>query len=203
MVAKSMVPTVNHGGGGVGCFVCDTVGELFKTHPAWLPQHQHAIPSSLPWVRTTFAFQQDNDPKHLPPLFDHLRWLLTEAQEENPKGVQSIYWSKGRLFWRIYNYKTGFKLLNTFCRGEQKLKFLAKPKSQDIKRNYCAIQCFPQDWNPFVVVDCREEGGRSHLAQNVCLLVTLIAARVNMYADIVLPATLILSYINIEKDMTQ
>lgn len=48
MVATSTIPTVKHGGGGVGCFVCDTVGDLFKTHPAWLPQHQHAIPSSLP-----------------------------------------------------------------------------------------------------------------------------------------------------------
>lgn len=52
MVATSMVPTVKHGGGCVG----GTVGDLFQTHPAGLPQHQHAIPSS--WTYICFSTGQ-------------------------------------------------------------------------------------------------------------------------------------------------
>ena len=73
MVSTCMVPTWNHGGGGVmvwGCFAGDTVGDLFKIEGT-LNQHgyhsilqRHAIPSGLRLVGPSFIFQQDNDPKH-------------------------------------------------------------------------------------------------------------------------------------------
>ena len=71
MISACVVPTMKHGGGGVGCFPGDTVSDLF-TIQGTLNQHgyhsilqRYAIPSGLHLVGLSFAFQQDNDPTHL------------------------------------------------------------------------------------------------------------------------------------------
>ena len=73
MVSTCMIQTVKHGGGGVmvwGCFVGETVGDLFNNEGT-LNQHgyhsilqRHIIPPHLRLVAPSFIFQQENDPKH-------------------------------------------------------------------------------------------------------------------------------------------
>ena len=73
MISACVIPTVKHGGGGVmvwECFNGDTVCDLFRIQGT-LNQHgyhsilqRYAIPSGLHLIGLSFAFQQDNDPKH-------------------------------------------------------------------------------------------------------------------------------------------
>ena len=74
MTSACVFPTVKHGGGGVivwGCFVGDTVNDLFRIQGT-LNQHgyhsilqRYAIPSGLRLVGLSFVSQQDNDTTHL------------------------------------------------------------------------------------------------------------------------------------------
>ena len=74
MIFTRVFSTVKHGEGGVmvwGCFVGDTVGDLFRIqgtfnqhgHPSIL--QRYALPSGLCLVGLPFVFQQENDPTHL------------------------------------------------------------------------------------------------------------------------------------------
>ena len=95
MISACVVPSVNHGGGGVmvwGCFAGDTVCDLFRIE-CTLSQHgyhsilqQYAIPSDLRLVRLSFVFQQDNNPTHL--VWDE---LACRVKEKLPTSAQHMW----------------------------------------------------------------------------------------------------------------
>ena len=65
-----VVPTVNHGRGGVsvlGCFAGDTVCDLFRIQDALNQHGYHSILQQYAILSggQRFVFQQDNDPTHL------------------------------------------------------------------------------------------------------------------------------------------
>lgn len=209
MVATSMVPTVKHVMVVWGA-LCVTLWGIYSkltqrgNHSTNMPSH----PVSLELDQHLLCNRTMTP--NLPPLIDYLRWLLPEAQGENAKGVQSVYWSKGWLFWRILTKKQVLGYWTLFVGMSRNQNYWLnqnwkklRPKSQDSKRNYSANSVFSTGLESFCGGRLQRRVGGHIQPKMFAWWLTRLTARVNMYADIGLPATLILSYINIEKGMTQ
>ena len=91
MISACVVPTMNHGGGGVmvwGCFAGDTVSDLFRIqgtlnyHGYHSILQRYATPSGLCLVGLSFIFQQDNDPNT--PAVLHQMTLPPQSPDFNP-----------------------------------------------------------------------------------------------------------------------